>query len=179
MKRDINERAGRKGGPSQGAGFAGTHVNVARDGAGRPGTADKIRPDGVNPQHEGPTITCNDPIIGKTFGEKRGKSEGKFKPTYGASHGTGSTVVKEKEGPTLTENKSHIEQPNADVFPRISKQIAEDVSTFRPLETAGELTATQSGSGGPADHHYFLEKEYDKKGQHSSIGKRVKPFEGR
>jgi hypothetical protein len=178
MKRDDNERAGRKGGAAA-SGFAGTHVGgVDRDGAGSPSQVDKIRPAGVVPQGAGPTFTCNDPIVGKTFGEKRGKTEGKFKATYGASHGTGSTVVKEKTGPTITCNDPPLTQPYADVKPVISKQIAEDVSTFRPLETAGELTATQSGSGGPTDHPYFLEKSYDKKGAKSSIGKHVKPFEG-
>jgi len=179
MKRDDNERAGRKGGPSQGRGFAGTHVRVDRDGSGAPGTKAKIRPDGVVPQGTGPTFTCNDPIVKETFGKERGKTEGKFKPAYGASHGEKSTVVKEKEGPTLTLNDSHIMQPNADVFPRISKQIAEAVATFRPLKTAGELTASQKGDGGPADHPYFLEKSYEKKGKTDSVGKRVKPFEGR
>jgi hypothetical protein len=178
MKRDANEKAGRQGGPAH-SGFGGTHVGgVDRDGAGSPSQVDKIRPAGVVPQGTGPTFTCNDPIVGKTFGEKRGKTEGKFKPSYGASHGTGSTVVTEKTGPTLTVNKPALTQPYADVKPVISKQIAEEVSKFRPLETAGELTATQSGSGGPTDHPYFLSKEYDKKGAKSSIGKRVKPFEG-
>ena len=174
MKRDDNERAGRKGGPMQkvkgSSGFAGTHVSVDRDGSGRPGTGDKIRPDGVVPQATGATFTCNDPIVGRTFGEKRGKTEGK--------PASGDTVITEQPGPTLTCNDPALTQPNADVFPRISKQLAEDVSTFRPLETAGELTASQSGSGGPTDHPYFLEKSYDKKGNTSHLGHRVKPFEG-
>lgn len=169
MKRDANERAGRTGGAAV-SGFRGTHVNVDRDGAGRPGVSGKIRPDGVVPQGEGATFTCNDPVVGRTFGESRGKTTGK--------PDSDNTIIAQAEGPTITCNDPAITQPDADVKPTISKQIAEDVSTFRPLETAGELTATQSGSGGPTDHPYFLEKSYDKKGARSHIGKHVKPFEG-
>ena len=152
-------------------GFAGRHVgHIERDGAGAGNVSGKVRPQGVNTQATGPVFTCNDPAVGKTFGEKRGKTSGK--------PASGNTVIHEGEGPTITHNGTPIEQPFANVEPRITKQLAEKASTFRPLETAGELTASQSGSGGPADHAYFLSKSYDKKGAKSTIGTKVKPFEG-
>lgn len=113
---------------------------------------DKIKPNGIVATKPGPTITLNDPA---KFGSK-GKVEGKTK--------SAKTVINEAEGPTITCNRTHIETPNADMKPQ-HKQIAEANRGvgYRVPDTAGKLTATQTGEGGPTDRAYGLKSRYDKK----------------
>lgn len=104
-------------------------------------------------QANGPTFDENDPA---KFGNK-GKTSGKT-PSNG--------VVDEKVGPTFTENSTHIPTMNADKPAPMSKLIKADKSTVEigEHETASDLTASQSGSGGPTDRPYALARSYEKSG---------------
>lgn len=113
------------------------------------------KPDGDNaivPQKPGPVFTKNDPAKFSGPGKTSGKT-----PSNG--------VVNEGEGPTITCNETLIPTPNADKPAKESKVISDRAShSFKPTDTAGDKTATQSGSGSPTDRPYPLATRYDKHG---------------
>lgn len=114
--------------------------------AGKPSGSDAIVP-----TKPGPTVTLND--AAKFHGA--GKTSGKT-PSNG--------VVREGEGPTITCNETLIPTPSADKAAKTSKLIAARDGHFSPESTAGDLTATESGSGGPCDRTYPLARSYEKHG---------------
>ena len=70
-------------------------------------------------------------------------------------------------GPTLTCNETHIpDMGGAGAIKAAGSKRAtypsKDQGCFRGAETAGQLTATQDGSGSPTDHGYLLRKRYPK-----------------
>jgi len=83
-------------------------------------------------------------------------------------------------GPTIHCNETHV--PDSGGAAAIKSEghkaayPSKSQGTFRPLKTAGELTASKAGPGGPEDHKYFLAKSYEKKGPCGT--KEPKPFEG-
>jgi hypothetical protein len=98
----------------------------------------------------GATITKNDPAKFHGAGKTSGKT-----PSNG--------VVDEATGPTITCNRTHIPTPNADKPAKSSKVIASrSGSSFRVPNTSGDLTASQTGSGGPSNKPYGLKTRYDK-----------------
>jgi hypothetical protein len=77
-------------------------------------------------------------------------------------------------GPTLDCNETHVpDMGGAGAITQKGSMAAypsKDQGCFHGAQTAGELTATQCGSGEPTDHEYLLRKEYPKHGgEHAEI----------
>jgi hypothetical protein len=119
--------------------------NVAHSG--------KVHPGGIVPKAPGPTVTKNDPAKFHGAGKTSGKPD------------SDNTIVSEREGPTLTLNRTHIPSTDADKSPKVSKQISERTGTYKPEDTACDKTASQMDGGGPTDRPYPLAKRYDKHGK--------------
>jgi hypothetical protein len=71
-------------------------------------------------------------------------------------------------GPVIHCNETHVPDNGgaAGIKPEgsMASYPSKDQGCFRGAQTAGELTASQSGSGGPVDHEYLLRKTYPKHG---------------
>src|SRR5579862_4566728 len=78
----------------------------------------------------------------------------------------GDTIMQGPHGTTFVENSSHVSMPNADRRPKGEKVIAgskQQLETSKH-ETAGEFSASKSGSEGPTTRAYPLAREYEKSG---------------
>jgi hypothetical protein len=123
----------------------------------------KIHPRGIVATKPGPTVTKNDPAKFHGAGKTSGKT-----PSNG--------VVHEGEGPTITCNRTLIDSPNADKAPMKTKVVASrGDGPITLTKTSGDLTASQTGSGGPTNQPYCLQKSYPKHGgEHAEAARRVK-----
>lgn len=103
---------------------------------------------------DGPTSTINDPA---KFPNKGKSGKGKYE----------NGVIDQKEGATFTCNETLIPTPNANRPAPMSKLIKADKDrvSISEHETTGDLTVSQTGSGGPTDRPYPLAKSYEKKGR--------------
>lgn len=115
----------------------------------------KISPNGIVATKPGPTIDCNDPAKFKG----PGKSSGKI--------AVNGVEVGPVGGDTFTVNKPAIGQfPSKPAKERLVKTESEKCSpTFDIPETAGDLTASAEGAGGPTDRPYPLKEWYGKGGR--------------
>jgi hypothetical protein len=122
------------------------------------GSSKKVHPTGIVEHANGPTSTINDPAKFPNKGKTTGKT-----PSNG--------VEDAKTGPTFTCNSTHIPTMNADKAPKESKTIASKQGgaiNIKTHETAGDLTASQTGDGMPTNKPYPLKDRYDKSGSKDS-----------
>jgi hypothetical protein len=124
------------------------------------GSTRKVHPTGVVPHAVGPVNNINDAAKFTNKGSFSGKT-----PANG--------VEEQAKGCIFHENSTHIPTMNADKPAKESKVISSRAGgAFGMTDTSSDLTASQTGDGGPTNKPYPLAQRYDKKGQTES--KKVK-----
>jgi hypothetical protein len=111
------------------------------------------------PHAKGPTYTENDPAKFKGAGKTSGKTPA-------------NEIIGQKEGPTFTANRTHIDVPDADRHPPESKSRSEKAwfdphSESKPVSTENETVRTNISPNG-------LKRDYDKKGAHGKYNPGLK-----
>jgi hypothetical protein len=118
----------------------------------------KIQPNGIRPggSQFGTTIEHSDPAKFRNTGSSQKKK--------GSG---GDTIHQGPHGTTFVENSSHVSMPHADMRPKTTKDIGATRPKFETSksETAGEQTASKSGSEGPTQRKYPLSRGYEKSGK--------------
>lgn len=127
----------------------------------------KIQPNGIEKggSQFGTTIQHSDPA------KFRNTGTGQKKKGSG-----GDTIHCGPHGTTFVEDSSHIKMPHADKPPKGVKVISDSKQHLETSkhETAGEFSASKSGSEGPTTRAYPLAREYEKSGKSDKKSHRLK-----
>jgi hypothetical protein len=148
----------------------------------------------IVPQKQGPTFTCNDPVIGETNTSghnklMRGKdNRGKTQPSHGAHKDVGArTIVPEKAGPTITCNdpaidfpygESPIHKPVNDLQHGLPDSTGKVIASNMRRLTADRIKTVGDTDDGGGREGYGLKKSYEKKGKPVRGGNNSHPDHG-